>query len=90
MPRRTKYSNFGEVVSNALTTSNSTASSLAQGMSTTQAHVSQMMTGARGVTPKWADLVADTLKLQVQQRAELHRAAALDKGYKLDLSPHKG
>jgi hypothetical protein len=43
------------------------------------------MAGRKSVSPQWADLVADAMKLDESARIELHRAAARDAGYKLDL-----
>jgi hypothetical protein len=44
------------------------------------------MAGRKTVSPEWADLVADALDLDEKACIELHRAAASDAGYKLELT----
>jgi hypothetical protein len=60
---------------------------LANNVGVSVQYLNQMMTAARPASAHWADLVADALKLQEHQRVGLHRAAALDNRFKLDLTP---
>ena len=52
-------------------------------------YITQTMNGTKSVSPQWADLVADVLKLPEKERVKLHRAAASDHGFKLDLTKKK-
>lgn len=81
-----KTSNFGTSVSNSLAGVRMTQSELAEKLGTSQSYVSQKLSGTRPATPRWADLIADVLGLPEEERVKLHRAAALDRGYKLDLT----
>ena len=80
-----KRSAFGRLVSDKLTASSMTQRDLSERTGLSQPYVNQVITGARRPDASWADLVADTLKLPRKDRAELHRAAAKDHGFKLDL-----
>jgi len=45
-----------------------------------------MLTGRKSPSPEWINIVAKTLDLQERQRLKLHRAAARDAGYEIDLT----
>ena len=62
---------------------------LANALGKSASYTNQVMTGRKKPTPRWADLVADTLGLSAAQRAALHRSAAKDNGFKLDLTKPK-
>lgn len=47
-------------------------------------YVNRTMTGTRTVSPGWADTVARALELSGPATKELHVAAAIDSGYRLD------
>jgi hypothetical protein len=85
-PRERKYNAFGESVSGVLADRRMTQSGLAAELDVTVAYVNQTMI-SKAASPRWADLVADVLKMSSQQRADLHVAAAKDAGYKIDLTP---
>jgi transcriptional regulator with XRE-family HTH domain len=87
MPRTTRYNHFGASVSRLLAERQMSQAELASALDKSSAYVNQTMTGAKAASAQWADLVADVLNLPTPGRAELHRAAALDHGFKLDLSP---
>lgn len=76
---------FGAVVSKNLTTASWTQLDLANNTGASLAYMNQMMTGRRRPSAEWADLIADTMRLSDRQRVQLHRAAARDVGFKLDL-----
>lgn len=88
MARLTRYSSeFGASVSTALAEAKLTQNELAAEIKASPSHLNQMMTGRKTPTPKWVDLVADTLRLQGDRRKMLHSAAAKDAGYNiLDLT----
>ena len=87
MPRQATYNNFGESVSRALADSGLTQTVLAEKLDKTVGYLNNTMTGKAAASPKWADLVADVLKVSAAKRTELHVGAAKDKGYKIDLTP---
>lgn len=49
-------------------------------------YLSNMMTGLKKVTPERVETLAATIGASPQQRVQLHRAAAQDVGYVLDLT----
>lgn len=77
---------FGEALSKQLSANQTNASSLAQTIGASPAMISRMANGSRTVSPQWADVIAKALALTSKETAALHRAAALDAGYKLDLT----
>lgn len=75
--------NFGTSVSNVLTETGTTQVGLAASAGISQPYLNQMMTGAKKPAPEWVDIIATTLNLNEKKRRELHRAAAIDNGFKL-------
>jgi transcriptional regulator with XRE-family HTH domain len=84
--RYTSGSEFGTSVSQALAGANLTQTEFAASAGVSPSYVNQIVHGTKHPSPKWVDLVADILKLQAEQRGQLHYAAAKDAGYKLDLT----
>lgn len=85
--RRSKYDTaFGASVSSALTEARMTQPELADSIGASTAYVNQMITGRKRASPEWVDLVATALDLSERKRVDLHRAAAKDHGFKLDLT----
>ena len=50
------------------------------------AYVNQLITGHKKPSPEWVELIADTLKLNPEQRQRAACAAAKQHGFKLDLT----
>lgn len=90
MARRTgqmEYqSAFGKALNEQLARTNLKQSDLARAAGVSPSYVNRLMTGESKVSPDWADLIADTLKLQHDERIKLHTAAATTWGFKLDLT----
>lgn len=63
-----------------------TLSSLAHGASTTRVHMSRVVNGHNIPSAEWLNLVAGALGLSDPQRVALHRAAARDNGFEIDLT----
>jgi transcriptional regulator with XRE-family HTH domain len=83
---RGRYSTeTGAVVSRALATAGLRQFELAQTTGSSETYISQVLNGHRNPTPAWLDVIAGALSMTPEQRVELHRAAAIDRGYKLDL-----
>ena len=64
-------------------------SDLAQAVGKSPAYTNQTMTGRKHASPEWVNLVAETLNLSQKERVVLHRAAAKDQGYEIDLGVYK-
>lgn len=58
---------------------------LADRLGVTGPYVHHLISGRRLPSPQWLDLMADAMKLTKEQRVDLHRAGAIDHGYKLSL-----
>lgn len=51
-----------------------------------QPYMNQIATGRRRASAEWIDLVSNALNLTPEERQNLHRAAAKDHGFKIDLT----
>ena len=51
-----------------------------------QPYMNQIATGRRLASADWIDTVAAALELSPEEREKLHRAAARDHGFKIDLT----
>jgi plasmid maintenance system antidote protein VapI len=76
---------FGLVLQEQLAKSSVKQSDLSRAANVSPSHISRLMTGSK-VSPEWADLIADVLKLAPPDRIRLHTAAAKTWGFKLDLT----
>lgn len=57
---------------------------------TSQPYLNQVVTGRRRASGEWIDLVAGALDLAPEERERLHRAAARDHGFRIDLTKPEG
>ena len=80
---------FGAAVNAALTERRMSQYELAEAVGKSRAYTNQTMTGRKSASPQWVNLVAETLKLSAKERVALHRAAAKDQGYEIDLGVYK-
>ena len=62
---------------------------LAEAVGKSPAYTNQTITGRKSASPQWVNLVAETLKLWAKERLALHRAAAKDQGYEIDLGVYE-
>ena len=76
---------FGAALSAALDEAAMNQSELAEMSGTTRSYISQLANGHRTPSAEAVDKIADKLKVSPQTRTRLHRAAAADSGFKLDL-----
>ncbi len=51
-----------------------------------QPYMNQVATGRRRASAEWIDLISNALDLTPEERERLHRAAARDHGFKIDLT----
>ena len=58
---------------------------LSQALGVTPGYVSHLTSGVKTMSPQTATRIASTLELNDTQRTNLHRAAALDHGFELNL-----
>jgi cyanate lyase len=85
--RRARFrTEFGVALSVELAKRQMTQVDLAEQMGRSVSYTNQVMSGRRGASPEWVELVADTLRLTREKRQKLHFAAAKDHGYQLDLT----
>jgi cyanate lyase len=90
MPRRSSTnSTFGAAVSTLLAARRMSQADLAQAVGKSHAYTNQTLTGRKSASPEWVNLVAETLRLSPKQRGTLHRAAAKDQGYEIDLGEYR-
>lgn len=76
---------FGMTLSEYIDRYNTSRSDLASRLGTSRAYVSGLTTGVKHASAKMADEIADTLGVSPQEKVRLHRAAAEDAGFKLEL-----
>jgi len=77
---------FGEALARQLAKRGTNQRTLAFSVGTTPSYVNHVIAGRKMASPQFADKVADTLGLPKAERVGLHRAAARDAGFKLDLT----
>lgn len=80
------YTNFGRVVSERLATSGLTQQAFSSKISKSVGYFNQTLTGTRRPNPDYVDLVARGLDLSDNERQKLHYLAAIENGFKLDLT----
>ena len=78
-------SGFGTVLDRLIDDRAVTATALAEGLGVSPAYVSALMTGSKKASAERVDEIADLLNAEPQERVSLHRAAARDQGFRLDL-----
>jgi len=80
------FSTFGSAVAEHLAKRGMTQLDLARSVKHSPSSTNMVLTGSRGASPEWVELVSRTLKLSVKEEQKLHYAAAKDHGFKLDLT----
>jgi len=76
---------FGKSLSKILNCYSSNQSSLARDMGVSRAYVSSICNGTKSVSPNKIDEISNFLGMTEEEQIKLHRAAAKDQGFKLDL-----
>jgi len=76
---------FGQALRTALSTRSMMQSDLAEKLDVSSAYVSSISTGAKRVSANRVDAIASVLDLSQKEKTGLHRAAAQDLGFSLDL-----
>lgn len=76
----------GSLLKKHLASAGTTQAEFARKAGLSMGYVNFVATGHRNPGPEWVDLIAEHLKLSTEQRAEMHRAAAKDHGFKIDLT----
>lgn len=76
---------FGLQLSTYIDQYQTSRSDLASRLGTSRAYVSGLTTGVKHASAKMADEIADTLGVSAEEKVRLHRAAAADAGFKLEL-----
>jgi DNA-binding Xre family transcriptional regulator len=78
-------SGFGAVLDALMMRRGVRASRLAEALGVTPSYLSALVTGVKPVSPDRVEEIADSLGAEPEERAKLHRAAARDMGFRLDL-----
>lgn len=78
----------GRAVRGYLTATGTSQKELAERMGMSRPYVSQVVTGVRKANPEWVNVVSQALNLPPAQARALHRAAAKDNGFDIDLGPY--
>jgi transcriptional regulator with XRE-family HTH domain len=76
---------FGKALDEQLTRRSMRQTELAQATGVSPSYVNRLMT-VGNPSPQWVEIIAITLQLGPSERVDLHTAAAIDAGYKLDLT----
>lgn len=77
---------FGAALGKYLSARSVTQTELAERTGKSMAYVSRTMAGTRYASAEWAETVAQALELKPKEIQELHTAAAIAAGFKLDLT----
>lgn len=80
-----KASRFAECLGAELRAREMGQQALADTMGTSQQYVSALANGRKPASPERIEAISDALKLDVVSRSKMHRAAATDLGFRLDL-----
>jgi transcriptional regulator with XRE-family HTH domain len=75
----------GKVLLRALEEKGLSQKTLADELNVSQAYVSALTSGRKTMSPGTADKIATALALSPTETTSLHRAAARDQGFRLDL-----
>lgn len=76
----------GKALGKGLELAKVSQSALARATGASQGYISGVISGNKLPSASWLDLMADTLEMTPAQRVELHRSAARDHGFKIDLT----
>lgn len=77
---------FGEALDRVLSANQMTQTDLANAVGVSKSYVSRMMNGTRPVTPDHVDTISTSLGISGVAYNQLHQAAAISAGFKLDLT----
>lgn len=76
----------GEALTALLSSRSTSQYAAAKVANTSQSYLNQVVNGERLASAAWLDTIATALGLTDEERAKLHRAAARDHGFKIDLT----
>lgn len=80
-----KKSKLGGELQKQLSSRNLRQVDLAERLDVSAAYVSSISTGTKNVSPESVNSISKALSLSAEDEVALHRAAATDQGFKLDL-----
>ena len=80
---------FGAALSKQLAKRGTNQRTLASGIGSSPSYVNHLLAGRKAVYASTVNSISDTLDLTAAERVELHRAAAKDAGFEIDLSNKK-
>jgi cyanate lyase len=77
-------SEFGSALVAQLKAKQMTETALAASVGTTVSYVSQTVMRRKSASPRWIETVSDAMSATDEECRALHRAAARDRGYRID------
>lgn len=87
--RKRLRSAFGQALAAQLAARGSTQTNLATALGRSTSYLNQVMNGHKTASSSLVEQTANCLNLEAEARTALHRAAATDHGFKLDLTERK-
>ena len=84
-PDKKSTTRFGKELSAQLKARRLRPTDISQDLGVSVSYVSGLTTGAKNASAQTADRIADVIGAADEERVRLHRAAAVDAGFRLDL-----
>jgi plasmid maintenance system antidote protein VapI len=81
---------FAEALKEQLAAKELRQSDLARLTDVSRSYISHTIAGRKSISPEWADVIASAIDASEEERRRLHRAAALDAGFKIEPEPKRG
>ena len=80
---------FAEALKEQLAAKELRQSDLARLTDVSRSFISHTIAGRKSISPQWADVIANAIDASEEERRRLHRAAALDAGFKIEPEPKR-
>ena len=81
---------FAEALKEQLAAKELRQSDLARLTDVSSSYISHTLAGRKPISPEWADVIANAIDASQEERRRLHRAAALDAGFKIEPEHQRG
>jgi plasmid maintenance system antidote protein VapI len=81
---------FAEALEAQLAAKDLRQADLARLTKRSRSYISHTIAGRKPISPEWADVIAKAIDASEEERRRLHRAAALDAGFKIEPESKRG
>src|SRR5215472_15864057 len=81
---------FAEALKEQLAAKELRQADLARLTDVSSSFISHTIAGRKSISPEWADVIANAIDASEEERFRLHRAAALEAGFKIGPEPKRG